>query len=95
MNLRWEELSFCLLTPEQQIQLKNQAETHHYEIGNIIWSTDKPGNQFLIISGKVRLREEGQPQSLATLESGDWFGDLLELSGHFKAVAKDSANFSK
>ncbi|MBW4633780.1 MAG: cyclic nucleotide-binding domain-containing protein [Iphinoe sp. HA4291-MV1] len=90
MNLRWEELPFCLLTPEQQMELKNQAKTGHYQTGNIIWSTDEPGSQFLIISGNVRFREDGKPQSLATLKSGDWFGDLLEFSGQFKAVAKDS-----
>ncbi|MFH7024356.1 MAG: peptidase domain-containing ABC transporter [Heteroscytonema crispum UTEX LB 1556] len=87
MNLEWDKEPFCLLTPQQQIQLKNQAETRGYQTGVVIWSTDKPGNQFLIISGNVRLREEGKPQSLATLKPGDWFGDLLELSGHFKAVA--------
>lgn len=85
--LRWEELPFCLLTRSQQIQLKNQSETLHYTRGKVIWSTDKPGGQFLIIEGKVRLREEGQSRSLATLTAGDWFGDLLELSGQFKAVA--------
>ncbi|MEI2578248.1 type I secretion system permease/ATPase [Scytonema sp. PRP1] len=86
MNLRWEELPFCLLTPEQQIQLRNQAESRRYQTGNIIWSTDEPGSQFLITSGNVRLREEGNPKS-STLKAGDSFGDLLELSGHFKAVA--------
>jgi ATP-binding cassette subfamily B protein len=50
MNLRWEELPFCLLTPEQQIHLRNQAEIRPYQTGVIIWSTEKPGSQFLIIS---------------------------------------------
>lgn len=89
MNLEWHKEPFCLLTPEQQIKLKNQAETRNYQTGKIIWSTDA-GSQFLIISGNVRLREDGKSQSLATLKSGDWFGDLLELSGHFKAVASSS-----
>lgn len=87
MNLEWDKEPFCLLIPEQQIKLKNQAETRGYQTGVIIWSTDKPGSQFLIISGNVRLREDGKSQSLATLKAGDWFGDLLELSGDLKAVA--------
>jgi len=33
------------------------------------------------------LREEGADKPLATLATGDWFGDLLEISGQFKAVA--------
>lgn len=85
MNLEWHKEPFCLLTPEQQIKLRNQAETRVYQIGKIIWSTEEPGSQFLITSGNIRLREDGK--SLFTLKAGDWFGDLLELSGHFKAVA--------
>jgi len=91
MNLqayfRWEELPLCLLSREQQIQFRNQAETRRYTPGKIIWSTDSFGDQFLIISGNVRLREDRKSKSLATLTAGDWFGDLLELSGQFKAVA--------
>lgn len=87
MNLEWDKKPFCLLAPEQQIRLRNQAGTSFYQTGKIIWSTEEPGSQFLIISGNVRLREDGKSQSLATLKPGDWFGDLLELSGHFKAVA--------
>lgn len=91
MNLqayfRWEELPFCLLSHEQQIQFRNQANTCCYPAGEEIWRTDSPGNQFLIISGNVRLREEGKTKPLAILTVGDWFGDLIELSGQFKAVA--------
>ncbi len=85
--LRWSELPLCLLSPDQQIQVINQAQTDCYTVGNLIWSTDSPGNQFLIISGNVRLREDGKSKALATLTAGDWFGDLLELSGDLKAVA--------
>ena len=77
LYLRWEELPLCLLSREQQIEVRDRAETCLYNLGQIIWSTDNSQDQFLIISGKVRLREEGKPQSLATLTAGDWFGDLL------------------
>ncbi len=87
--LQWSELPLRLLSPEQQIQVRNQAEIHRYTIGNVIWSTDSFPNQFLIISGKVRLRENGKSKSLATLTAGDWFGDLLELSGEFQAIASN------
>ncbi|MBN3958968.1 ABC transporter transmembrane domain-containing protein [uncultured Nostoc sp.] len=85
--LKWESLPLCLLTTEQQIQFKTQSEIRRYKTGEIIWSTGIPGKQFLIVSGKVRLKENGKPNSLGTLEAGDWFGDLLELSGDLKAVA--------
>ncbi len=90
MNLPWEKLPLCLLNPEQQIEVKNQKQIREYSVGNVIWSTDSPGNQFLIISGKVRLREDGKSKALATLTAGDWFGDLLGLSGQFQAVASSN-----
>lgn len=87
--LRWEEIPFCLLNPQQQIEVRNQAQIRQYSVGNVIWSTDSPGNQFLIVSGKVRLREDGKSKALATLTAGHWFGDLLNLSGQFQAVASN------
>ncbi len=86
-SLPWDEPPLCLLSPEQQVQFKNQAQTCRYKLGEKIWSTNSPNYQFLIVSGKVRLREEGAAQPLATLESGKWFGDLQQFSGSFKTVA--------
>ena len=77
MNLRWEKVPLRLLNLEQQIKVRNQLQIRHYSVGNTIWSTDSPGNQFLIISGRVRLREDEKSKSLATLTAVDWFGDLL------------------
>ena len=45
MNLQWSELPLCLLSPEQQIQVRNQAEICRYIVGNVIWSTDSPPNR--------------------------------------------------
>lgn len=83
----WQDLPLCLLSPEQQTQFKNLARTSRYILGEKLWSTDIPGKQFLIISGKVRLKEESTNKSLATFTAGEWLGDLLELSGDIKAVA--------
>ena len=85
-SLPWEQQPLCWLNPQQQVQFQHQAETHRYTLGQKIWSTDGPKNQFFVVSGKVRLREEGNSKPLATLEAGDWFGDLLEF-GLLKAVA--------
>ena len=86
-NLPWDAPPLSLLSPEEQAQFKTQSETRRYTLGEKIWSTESPGDQFFIVSGKVRLREEGAAKPLATLEAGDWFGDLQKLSGLFKAVA--------
>ncbi len=84
-SLPWDKPPLCFLSPEQQILFKNQAETCCYTLGEKIWSTDSSKDQFLVVSGKVRLREEGADKPLATLAKGDWFGDLL--SRQLKAVA--------
>ncbi len=86
-NFSWNEPPFCWLNPQQQVELKTQAEILAYSLGEKIWFTEAVGYQFLVVSGKVRLREEETGEPLALLKAGDWFGDLLELSGQFKAVA--------
>ncbi|MEB3180727.1 MAG: type I secretion system permease/ATPase [Nostocaceae cyanobacterium] len=86
-SLDWDKPPFSYLSPSEQIRLRNQGETLTYELGEKIWSTEAQGEQFLIVAGKVRLREEGVAKALATLETGDWFGDLLHLAGEIKAVA--------
>lgn len=85
-SLPWNEPPLSFLSPEQQTRFKYQAETRRYALGEKIWSTDSAKKQFLIVSGKVRLREEDSDQQLATLETGDWFGALLE-SMPFKVIA--------
>ncbi|MBV8884203.1 MAG: type I secretion system permease/ATPase [Chroococcidiopsidaceae cyanobacterium CP_BM_RX_35] len=85
----WENLPLRLLSPQQQLRLKHQAQTRRYTLGETIWSTDSPNSQFLVITGRVRLVPE-QGQSLI-LQSGEWFGNLLELSDSWKvrAASKD------
>ncbi|MEH2416680.1 type I secretion system permease/ATPase [Nostoc sp.] len=86
-SLPWNQPPLCWLTPEQQSKLENECQTRQYRLGEKIWSKDVGGYQFLIVAGKVRLREEGISKPLTALEVGDWFGDLQKLSADFKAVA--------
>ncbi len=86
-SLPWNQPPLCWLTPEQQSQLQNQSETLLFRLGEKIWSREAVGYQFLIISGKVRLREEGVGKPLVALEAGDWFGDLINFPVECKAVA--------
>jgi ATP-binding cassette subfamily B protein len=86
-TLPWNQPPLSWLTPEQQSQLKNRSQIHRYKLGEKIWSKQEGIYQFFIVSGKVRLREEGVGRQLATLEAGDWFGELHSSSVDFKAVA--------
>jgi ATP-binding cassette subfamily B protein len=86
-SLNWDAPPLCWLSPEQQVQFQKQTQTRRYKLGEKIWSSDSPGDQFFILSGKVRLREEGATKPLATLAEGDWFGDLQQFSGSVKAIA--------
>jgi ATP-binding cassette, subfamily B, bacterial len=87
VSIPWDVPPLALLSPEQQVRFNDQARMRRYTLGEKIWSTDSRGEQCLVVAGKVRLREEGVAKPLATLGVGDWFGDLIELSGSFKAVA--------
>jgi len=85
-TVAWDNPPLGWLSAAQQVQLKDQAKSCTHGLGEVIWSTDSPDTadrQFLILSGNVRLvPHEGKP---VLLKSGDWFGDLLELSDQWKA----------
>jgi ATP-binding cassette subfamily B protein len=79
-NLPWSEPPLALLSPEQQVQFRNQAEMRQYKLGEVIWSSDTPGSQIFILNGKVRLvSDEGDS---VLLQPGDWIGDLFDLPGY-------------
>ncbi len=82
LKLPWDELPLSLLPDDQQIQFGVKVGRH--TTGEVIWSSDAPGSQFLVISGKVRMLSQDKA---VILKEGAWFGDLLELSGHWKARA--------
>jgi ATP-binding cassette, subfamily B, bacterial len=86
-DLPWNQPPLCWLTPEQQSRLQEQSAIRQYQIGEKIWSNDAESYQFLIISGKVRLREQEIGKPLVALQEGDWFGALQRLAVDYKAVA--------
>jgi ATP-binding cassette subfamily B protein len=86
-NLPWDAPPLGFLSPDQQVQFRQQAEVQRYSLGEMIWATDQPGTIILVVSGKVRLvPEEGQS---VILKAGDWLGDLLDLPGFWKARTSD------
>ena len=87
LSLSWDVTPLSLLPPQHQIQIGYQAQEHEYSMGQKIWSTVGCQGQYLILSGKVRLRDVDTGQSVAVLTTGQWFGDLLDLSGNYSAIA--------
>ncbi|GAB4372818.1 MAG: hypothetical protein Kow00121_15480 [Elainellaceae cyanobacterium] len=84
-NLTWNKPPLCWLSADQQLKVKDQAHPQSYSLGEVIWSTETPGSQFLVLTGNVRLVPM---QGKATLlKPGDWFGDLLGLTDAWKARA--------
>jgi HlyB family type I secretion system ABC transporter len=86
-DLPWNIPPLSLLNPEQQVQFKQQAEVRRFSLAEMIWATDQPGMQAMVIAGKVRLVPEDNQSVI--LKSGDWLGDLLHLPGFWKARAAD------
>ena len=86
-DLPWDVPPLSFLNPDQQVQFKQAATIRRFNLGDMIWSTDEPGSQLLVVTGKVRLvPEEGQS---TLLKKGDWLGDRLDLPGFWKARAAD------
>ena len=86
-SLPWNEPPFCWLSDAHQALLQNSAQVATYALGEKIWSKEARGSHYFITAGKVRLREEDTSKPLATLDVGDWFGELLLCSVDCKAVA--------
>ncbi|MBE9178356.1 type I secretion system permease/ATPase [Oculatella sp. LEGE 06141] len=84
-NITWDAPPLSWLKPDQQIQIKNEAEQQRYALGEVIWSTEGPVGQLLVVSGNVRLVPD-DGKSLV-LKPGDWFGDVTGLSNQWKARA--------
>jgi len=84
-SIPWDAPPLCWLNADQQIAVKNQAVVRAFKLGEVIWSADAPGEQYLVLAGNVRLvPEEGKP---TLLKPGDWFGDFPSLTGPWKARA--------
>ncbi|MEO1430884.1 MAG: type I secretion system permease/ATPase, partial [Cyanobacteria bacterium J06633_8] len=83
----WSQPPLCWLSDEQKTLLQNQSDILDFRLGEKIWSQEAVGYQFLIVSGKVRLREEGIGKPIAALKAGEWFGNLNNYPTECKAVA--------
>ncbi|MBD2077083.1 type I secretion system permease/ATPase [Phormidium sp. FACHB-592] len=92
LNLPWDELPLNLLEDEQKLHFRQHAQISRHTTGEVLWSSQTPGSQLLVLAGKVRLvQAKGtsalEPGKSVLLKPGDWFGDALELVGQWKARA--------
>lgn len=92
LNLSWHTPPLSLLTSQQQLQFRQRAEVRTFTTGEILWSSQNPGGQFLVLSGRVRLVQEPgksalEPGNKELLKAEDWLGACLNLAGHWKARA--------
>jgi ATP-binding cassette subfamily B protein len=92
LNLPWDELPLNLLEDNQKLHFRQHAQISRHTTGEVLWSSQTPGSQLLLLTGKVRLVQAKGTSALETgksvlLKPGDWFGDALELVGDWKAKA--------
>jgi HlyB family type I secretion system ABC transporter len=92
LNLPWDELPLSVLEDKQKLHFRQHAQISRHTTGEVLWSSQTPGSQLLLLAGNIRLvQEKGnsalEPGKSVLLEPGDWFGDALELVGQWKARA--------
>lgn len=92
LNLPWDEAPLILLEDEQKLHFRQHAQISRHATGEVLWSSQTPGSQLLVLAGNVRLvQEKGtsvlEPGKSVLLKPGDWFGDALGLVGQWKARA--------
>jgi len=92
LNLPWDERPLTLLEDEQKLHFRQHAQISRHITGEVLWSSQTPGSQLLLLAGEVRLVQTKGTSALESgksvlLKPGDWFGDALELVGDWKARA--------
>ncbi|HIK14523.1 MAG TPA: peptidase domain-containing ABC transporter [Leptolyngbyaceae cyanobacterium M33_DOE_097] len=92
LNLPWDERPLTLLKDEQKLHFRQHAQISRHTTGEVLWSSQAPGSQLLLLAGNVRLVQAKGSSALelgksVLLKPGDWFGDALELVGDWKARA--------
>jgi ATP-binding cassette subfamily B protein len=90
LNLPWDELPLNLLEDEQKLHFRQHAQISRHTTGEVLWSSQTPGSQLLVLSGNVRLMQERgnsalEPGKSVLLKPGDWVGDALALAGQWRA----------
>jgi HlyB family type I secretion system ABC transporter len=92
LNLPWDEIPLSLLDDEQKLHFRQHVQISRHTTGEVLWSSQAPGSQLLVLAGNVRLvQAKGssalEPGKSVLLKPGNWFGHALELVGDWKARA--------
>jgi CRP-like cAMP-binding protein len=73
---------FASLTDEQRKRIAMATTTATYGDGEAIVRQGEAGeSMYVIVSGKVAVRIDGRTDSIATIESGGYFGEMSLLTG--------------
>ena len=75
---------FAPLSAEELRRLASEAESHIYAPGEtIIRAGDEGSSMFVVHRGRVEVQvsDNGQPHTVATLQEGDFFGEMALFTG--------------
>ncbi len=75
---------FAPLSPEETTMLARAAVSHVFAPGETVIRAGDPGSSmFVVHNGRVRVQinENGRPRTIATLNEGDFFGEMALFTG--------------
>jgi ATP-binding cassette subfamily B protein len=87
LDIDWENPRLESLNPPLKQKFAENAQICQYNLGEKIWSGVDTQGIFLLLQGKVRLREEETGKTLATLNPSAWLGDFFPPEIGVKAIA--------
>jgi hypothetical protein len=58
LNLPWDELPLSVLEDKQKLHFRQHAQISRHTTGEVLWSSQTPGSQLLLLAGNIRLVQE-------------------------------------
>jgi CRP-like cAMP-binding protein len=81
---------FASLSPDERAAISARARIRTYKAGETVFAMGSPGDQMMaLLSGTIRISvpfSEGKELFLATIQSGEIFGELAVLDGNERSA---------